>query len=164
MISSSESRPRLRASHEPRRARRAWLTAERLSAGLAALGVAIASYLTIVHYRSDLLVCRAGDCASVQKSSYADIAGIPIALLGLAMYLAVLALGFVRWRRPAARELATMTAFSLILSGALYAGYLTYVELWVIDAICQWCVISAALTVGLLVSEGSIVARLLRGE
>lgn len=161
MISNSESRPRLQAIREHRRLR---LSAERISAVLAALGVAVAFYLTIVHYRSDLLVCRAGDCASVQKSSYAEIAGIPVALLGLGMYLAVLALGAVRWRRPAMRELATMAAFSLVLSGAVYAGYLTYVELWVINAICQWCVISAALTLGLLVSEGSIVARLLKSE
>ncbi|GIW04025.1 MAG: hypothetical protein KatS3mg059_0645 [Thermomicrobiales bacterium] len=122
----------------------------------------MASYLTIIHYRSELLVCGAGDCASVQQSSYAEIAGIPVAAFGLAMYLAVFALAIVRWRHPPAHELATIVAFALVLSSALYAAYLTYVELWVIDAICQWCVISALITLGLLVSEARIIVRLLR--
>jgi uncharacterized membrane protein len=152
----------LPANPEPRRAWRAWLAAERVSAGLAVLGVAVATYLTIIHYRSELLVCGAGDCASVQQSSYAEIAGIPVAAFGLAMYLTVFALAIVRWFYPPAHELATIVAFALMLSGALYAAYLTYVELWVINAICQWCVISALITLGLLVSEGRIIIRLLR--
>lgn len=164
MISNSESRLRLRGARERRHVRRVLLSAERISACLAALGVAIASYLTIVHYRSNLLVCTVGNCASVQKSPYAEVAGIPVALLGMGMYLAVLALGAVRWRRPATGELATMAAFAVVLAGALYAGYLTYVEIWVIHAICQWCVISAVLTMGLLISEGRLVARWLSSE
>lgn len=133
-----------------------------VSAVLATLGAAVATYLTIVHYRSGLLICGVGDCATVQQSSYAEIAGIPVAALGLAMYLAVLALGALRWLVPTTRDIATMATFSIVLAGTLYAAYLTYVEIWVIEAICQWCVTSAILTLGLLITEGFAVRNLLR--
>ena len=116
-------------------------------------GTGVAAYLVRVHYDDDALICTIGDCATVQKSRYAELWGTPIALLGLGMYLAILALGALRWRRPASSGPATLAAFALALAGALYAAYLTYVELFVIDAICQWCVASAALTLMILGAE-----------
>jgi uncharacterized membrane protein len=47
-----------------------------------------------------------------------------------------------------------MAAFAIALAGAIFSAYLTYVELWVIDAVCQWCVASALLTVGVATAEG----------
>ena len=62
-------------------------------AAVAAAGVAVAGYLTYVHYRPGALICTGGGgCEAVQDSSYAEIAGIPVALLGLVAYLAVLVL------------------------------------------------------------------------
>ncbi len=92
-----------------------------------------------------------GDCHAVQGSAYAEVARVPVALLGLAMYggLAALAaarrLGPVahRSRRRAAR--APGVGLRLAISGVLFSAYLTYVELFVIDAICVWCVTSALL-------------------
>jgi uncharacterized membrane protein len=154
------SRPRLRV-----RDANQLRTGERLltvSGVLAILGIAVAAYLTIVHYRSDLLVCAVGSaCHTVQNSSYAVVFGIPVALLGLGMYLLLLGLVGVRYRNPRWHETATMLAFALAFAGVIYAGYLTYVELFVIDAICQWCVISAALTVAIAVIEGIGVWRIL---
>lgn len=140
-------------------ARRSWWLAASLTLALA--GVVVATYLTIIHYRDDLLVCGVGNCHTVQNSRYAEIGGVPISLLGLGMYLGVLGLGLARWRRPAVGETATLAAFALVLAGALYAGYLTYVEIAVINAICQWCVVSALLTLGILVAEGRGVAGVL---
>ena len=55
----------------------------------------------------------------------------------------------------------TAATFGLALAGTIFAGYLTYVELFVLEAICQWCVVSAVLTVLLLLTEGVLVGRLL---
>jgi uncharacterized membrane protein len=121
----------------------------------ALVGTGVAAYLVSVHYDDSALICTVGDCATVQKSTYAELWGMPIALLGLGMYLAILGLGVLRWRRPAFSGPATLGAFSLALAGALYAAYLTYVELFVIDAICQWCVASAVLTLVVLAAESA---------
>jgi uncharacterized membrane protein len=134
------------------------------STALAVAGVAASAYLTLSHYRADLLVCAVGGCHTVQQSRYAEVAGIPVALLGLGMYLAVGGLGIFRWRHPARAEVATMTAFALALAGTIFAAYLTAIEIWVIDAICQWCVLSALLTLGLLAVEGMGTARVFNAE
>ena len=60
---------------------------------VALAGVAVAGYLTYVHYQPEALICTgSGGCEAVQDSSYAELAGIPVALLGLGAYLVVLAL------------------------------------------------------------------------
>jgi uncharacterized membrane protein len=120
---------------------------------LALAGIGVASYLTYVHYDERALVCGLGDCAIVQASHYATIGGVPVAVLGLLMYLAVLGLAVLRLRQPDRDEPVTIALVGVTLTGTLYAGYLTAVELWVIDAICQWCVVSAVLTLALLVVE-----------
>jgi uncharacterized membrane protein len=130
----------------------AWWQVVSFGAALAGLGVA--GYLTRSHYDEDLLVCTVGDCKTVQQSEYAELWGVPVALFGLGMYLTILALGALRWRRPERHGQATVAAFALALFGALYAGYLTYLELFVIEAICQWCVSSAILTLAILAAEG----------
>lgn len=134
-----------------------------LSLVLATAGVVVAGYLTVVAFDDALLVCGIGDCSTVQNSPYAKIGGIPIALLGLGMYLVLLALGIARWRWWQQRELLTSVAMGIALAGTLYSAYLTYLELFVIHAICQWCVTSASLVTALLLVEGWGLRRLLRG-
>ena len=77
------------------------------------------------------------------------------------MYVALLALCALRWLRPGLAVHVTTAAFALALAGVIFAGYLTYVELFVLEALCQWCVVSAALTVLVLFCEGIEVARML---
>lgn len=125
------------------------------------LGIAVSVYLTAIHYDDGLLVCGLSDCHTVQTSDYAEMLGIPVALLGLGMYVALLTLIMLRWLRPSLTVSATATTFAIALAGVIFAGYLTYVELFVLEAICQWCVVSALLTTLLLVTEGILVARLL---
>lgn len=129
---------------------------------LAIAGIAVAGYLSYAAVNHDALTCSIGDCGAVQSSDYASLMGVPIAILGLGMYLSVLALGALRLVRPGYRDITTFSIFAIVLAGALYAGYLTYVEIWVIEAICQWCVLSALITLGLVIIESSMVARLLR--
>jgi uncharacterized membrane protein len=107
----------------------------RAAAALVALaGVAVAGYLTWTHYAGGSTVCPiGGGCEAVQESEYAELAGIPVALLGLVSYVVVLAL--VAWDAPTAR----LAAAALALVGVLFSGYLLVVQLFVIDAVCVWC-------------------------
>jgi uncharacterized membrane protein len=113
---------------------------------LAVLGIAVAGYLVYVHYADIDPVCNiAHGCHKVQTSQYAELAGIPVALLGLIGYVTILAALLVPGEP--ARMVAALTA----LVGFGFSLYLTYRELFTIDAICQWCVASAVLMTGLAV-------------
>jgi uncharacterized membrane protein len=105
---------------------------------LAVLGLGVAGYLTYIHYEDVRPVCGlGGDCEKVQTSEWSQLAGIPVALLGLLAYAAILAALFVR------REEALIAAALTALVGCGFSAYLTYRELFTIDAICPWCVASA---------------------
>ena len=80
----------------------------------------------------------------MQDSSYAELAGIPVALLGLGAYLAVLAL--VAWDSDLARTLAAAIA----LSAVGFAAYLVTLQAFVIDAWCVWCLVNDLVVVPLL--------------
>lgn len=110
----------------------------RLAVALAAAaGVAVAGYLTWAHYADAAVVCvTGGGCETVQESSYAEIAGVPVALIGLLCYASVLAL--IAWDAPIARLAAATLAFV----GLVFSGYLLVVQVFVIDALCTWCVIN----------------------
>jgi uncharacterized membrane protein len=113
---------------------------------LAVLGIGVAAYLVYVHYAGVEPVCNiAHGCHKVQTSEYAKLAGIPVALLGLVGYVVILAALLVPGE--SARMVAALTA----LVGFGFSLYLTYRELFTIDAICQWCVASAVLMTGLAV-------------
>lgn len=117
-----------------------------LVVGLSVAGIAVATYLTQLHYEGSQALCTGvGDCATVNDSAYATIGPVPVALLGLAGYGALLACGLVRWWRPRWSSPSVFAAFGLSLVGVAYSGYLTYIEVAVIDAICPWCVVSAVL-------------------
>jgi uncharacterized membrane protein len=132
------------------------------SVALALAGAGIAGYLTIVHYRESLLVCSGiSDCETVQNSEYAEVAGIPVALLGLLMFVAMLGLAVVRMMRPELADAATMAIFVMVVAGIGFYIYLTYLELFVINAICQWCVVSSLVTIGLLITESLMLRRML---
>ena len=108
----------------------------RVAAALAALaGIAVAGYLTWAHYADAQIACLRGTgCETVQSSSYSEIAGLPVALLGLAAYTAVL--GLVVWDTPTARLGATAIA----VTGCIFSAYLLILQAFVIHAFCIWCV------------------------
>jgi uncharacterized membrane protein len=109
-----------------------------LAATVALIGLGIATYLTVVHYAGGAPACAiAHGCETVQKSRYAELAGIPVALLGGLAYLAILAM--LTRTGEAAR---TATAF-IAIGGLAFSVYLTYIEVFVLHAICIWCVGSA---------------------
>jgi uncharacterized membrane protein len=102
-------------------------------AAAAVAGGAIAAYLTYVHYAHIAPVCTTGGCEKVQRSSYAELAGVPVALLGLLAYLAILATTAVRGV-PAA-----FAGVLLVFVGVAFSGYLLWAQFGPIGAICQWC-------------------------
>ncbi len=126
-----------------------------VSAVLIVAMIAVAAYLTFVHYQPQALVCAVdGGCHTVQNSRYAMLGPVPVAALGLALSVALLMLSAVRWVRPALAPFVSIAMVGMLVGAVVYYGYLTHIELNVLDAICQWCVLSAALTVGLLITEG----------
>jgi uncharacterized membrane protein len=118
----------------------------RIAFVLALLGAAVAGYLTYVHYAGIDPVCNiAHGCHKVQQSRYAELAGVPVALLGLIGYAGILAALVVDG------EAGRMAAALQGLVGCGFSLYLTYRELFTIDAVCQWCVASAILMTGLAI-------------
>jgi uncharacterized membrane protein len=121
-------------------------TLRRWLAALALLGLAVATYLAIEHARGAAPVCTAGGgCEVVAKSDYATILGVPVAALGVLAYLGLLASALARG------DLARVGGFAIAFGGFAFSLYLTYLELFVIDAICQWCVASAVIMSACLV-------------
>ena len=118
----------------------------RLATALVALvGVCVAGYLTWAHYAGSQVVCVVGGgCETVQESEYAEIAGVPVALLGLVAY--VVLLGLVAWDTEGARLAAATLAFV----GLLFSLYLLALQLFVIDAICVWCLVNDVVVAPLL--------------
>ena len=110
----------------------------RTAVALTTVGIAIAGYLTYVHYAGIEPACSTGGCEVVQTSQWADVYGLPVAVLGLFGYISIL--GSLLVLRGDAQLFAS-AALSLV--GFLYSAYLTYQELFTIKAICQWCVGSA---------------------
>jgi uncharacterized membrane protein len=124
---------------------------------LTVIGLGVASYLTYVHYAGIKPVCTAGgSCAKVQTSVYSKLAGVPVALIGLIGYIAIL--GSLLVRESETSRLATM---GLTLVGFGFSAYLTYRELFTIHAVCEWCASSAVIMTILMCLS---TWRFLRGE
>ncbi len=119
---------------------------------LALLGLAISLYLTWVYTTDQVAVCLgSGGCETVQHSPYAWIMGIPIPTLGAGAYLLVLALAALGLRGLQPAEWTVLALFGTALVGLLFSAYLTYLELFVIHAICLWCAVSAVIQVFLFI-------------
>ena len=111
--------------------------------GLAGIGLVVALYLLTVHWGWWQAVCLGvGDCEAVNTSIYSELLGIPVALLGALSYAGIIALGLAVWQDIYAGY-AQLARFFIAAIGIVFSAYLTYLELFVIHAICPWCVSSA---------------------
>ena len=111
---------------------------------VSAAGIATAAYLTYVHYEPAALICTgSGGCETVQDSDYAVLAGVPVAVLGLGAWIAAFALTV--WGSELARTLTT----ALALGALAFVAYLVVLQLFVIDAICAWCMLNDVVLVPL---------------
>lgn len=125
---------------------------------LAAVGVALAGYLTYLHYSGTTPPCsiKGNPCSQVQKSRYSELAGVPVALIGLIGYIVIL--GSLLAPEGERARFATM---ALTLGGLGFSAYLTYREVFTLHKICEWCVGSAVL---MTIMMGLSVWRFLRGD
>jgi uncharacterized membrane protein len=122
------------------------LKLRRVMLGLAVVGLGVAVYLTVIHYAGIKPACTAGEsCIKVQTSQWSKLAGIPVALIGLIGYIAILG----SLLAPD-REETRLATLGLTLTGFGFSAYLTYRELFSIHAICEWCASSAVIMTLLL--------------
>ena len=124
-----------------------------LAALIALAGLFIALYLSLFKLGYiGALVCAIGSCEKVQTSRYAVLLGAPVAVWGVLFYVVVLAVALLGLRPAWSDDRRVSLALVLATGGGvLFSAWLTYLELFVIYAICQWCVASALLTVALFV-------------
>lgn len=120
---------------------------------LALLGLAVSLYLWYVHMSGASALCvGVGGCETVNASRYSEIGGVPVSVLGAFTYLTLLAIWLLRPRLDIELQAkASLAIFGLTLTGVLFSAYLTYLELFVIYAICPWCVSSAIIITGLFI-------------
>jgi uncharacterized membrane protein len=125
---------------------------------LATIGVGVAGYLTYVHYTGTQPACsiKGNPCAQVQKSRYSELAGVPVALIGLLGYIAILGSLSVR-----ENEISRFATAALTLGGFGFSAYLTAREVFTLEKICEWCVGSAILMTIMMVLS---LWRFLRGD
>ncbi|HEX6456053.1 MAG TPA: vitamin K epoxide reductase family protein [Solirubrobacterales bacterium] len=136
-------------------------TLRRLIAFVATLGVGIALYIAIADSGSGAPACLAGGsgCQTVADSSYSHLAGVNVAVFGIVAYLLLLASAFF------ADDAARLGGFVVALGGFGFSVYLTYIELFKIEAFCEWCVASAVLmTILFLLSATRLIGYAGAGE
>lgn len=119
---------------------------------LIAAGLLVAGYLSYLHLSTSSAICPVGDCDAVQHSAYANLLGVPVAYLGFLSYAALL--GLWLWSRTRSGDLARLASVlfvGLAAFGTAFSAYLTTLELFVIHAVCMWCLMSAVLMTVILV-------------
>lgn len=136
----SEARPTWRAN---------WL-----SLVVLALAIAVSGYLSYLKIANANAVCVSGgafNCGVVLNSIYSELAGVPIAYLGLTTNLIVVALILLEGRIGFLQEYGTLLTFGVVLFAFLYSVYLVYLQAFVIGAYCPWCLTHEALITVLFV-------------
>jgi uncharacterized membrane protein len=126
---------------------------------LALVGLGIATYLTYGEITSVEVICGPiGECNFVQSSPYARILGVPVAVLGILHYLAIGALWLgQRYQVGRWANLSVLGLLGLTLFGTLFSIYLTCLEIFVVRAICTWCLGSAVMTTILMLLAVTLV-------
>ena len=115
----------------------------RISIALSVLGVLVSAYMTVYKLTENNSMCLgSGDCATVNASVYSEVNGVPVAVIGVGGYLAILVLLLFENRSKFLKKNGTTIVFGLALFGFLFTLYLIYVETALIRAYCPFCVTS----------------------
>ncbi|HET6797938.1 MAG TPA: vitamin K epoxide reductase family protein [Gemmatimonadales bacterium] len=123
-----------------------------MSAALLSLaGLFISAYLYLYKIgKIGTLACGTGGCETVQLSPWSRFGGVEVALIGLVGYATLLLLSLLSLQPPLALKRWPSSALAILAGvGLVFTGYLTYVELFVLHAICRWCVASAVIIVSI---------------
>jgi len=122
------------------------------AAVMSLLGVFVSAYLYLYKIgRIGTLACGTGSCETVQQSTWSRFLGVEVALIGLIGYGALLVIALISLQATSSRAWAPRLLAWLAAGGVLFTVYLTSLELFVIHAICRWCVGSAVIIVSVLV-------------
>lgn len=127
---------------------------------ISGIGILNAIYLTILKLSDNKALCiqGVGDCWSVNTSIYSQIFGIPVSLIGLAGFLTILVIYLCENKTSFLQEYARYLIFGFSLVGVLYSAYLTYLEFFVIQAVCPFCLLSATSMLALFILSLSRLA------
>jgi uncharacterized membrane protein len=118
---------------------------------LALLGASLTGYLLYVRHTGVALACTTDGCETVQSSRYAEPFGVPVAALGLVAYLTLFAMSCMQG------EVVRLAQAAVALTAFAFSGYLVYVQLHMIGAVCEWCLASDVVTTGV---TGLVLLRL----
>ena len=132
----------------------------RISVAFVVLGLLVATYMTIYKITSNDKMCLgSGDCSTVNASRYSEVNGIPVAVIGVLGYLAILAVHYLERGRGYFKQNGTLLIFGLALTGFIFTLWLIYVEFALLRALCPFCLTSqTAMTIIFIIS----VIRLIR--
>ncbi len=111
--------------------------------GLSVIGLLVSIYMTIYKVTNNESMCiGSGGCSIVNASRYSEINGIPVALVGVLGYLAILAVFYLETKPGFFQENGTMILFGLTLIGFLFTAWLIFVEVALLKAYCPFCITS----------------------
>lgn len=134
---------------------------------LSFIGLGVAIYLTFVEVSNVMAVCGpVGDCNTVQSSPFAKLFGfLPVGFLGIIGYIGILSAWAVgRFSRTGTARIAALALFGMALFGVLFSIYLTYLELFIIHAVCIWCLSSAVIMALILILAVGPAMAMMGGE
>ncbi len=115
----------------------------RASIALVVIGLLVSVYMTVYKLTENNAMCLgSGDCSTVNASKYSEIYGIPVGLVGVVGYAAILILHLLENRNDFMRRNAILFIFGLALTGFLFTVYLIYVEFAILKALCPFCLAS----------------------
>ena len=128
---------------------------------LSGLGIFVAGYLVTKRFTGGSLACtRWAQCDVVNNSVYSQIYGVPVCIIGLAGYVTLLVLTLAAmWTEGRTQRRILLLSVVQSLIGVGFSAYLTYLEIYVIEALCTWCVASAVI-ITLLAIVGAVTIRL----
>lgn len=134
----------------------------RSSVALVIIGLAVSVYMTVYKYTGNDGMCLgSGDCSTVNASVFSEVNGIPVAVLGVIGYAAILIVHYYEDKIGYLRRNGAMLVFGMSLTGFLFTLWLIYVEFAILKAYCPFCLTSqAAMTLIFIIA----VARLIRNE
>lgn len=119
---------------------------------LSLAGAAVAGYLTYTYWFDESIICAGfSSCDAVAESDYSHFGDIPVAFIGVLGYVAIAAAAAV-WLLTGDRfgDLPLLAIWGMAVGGTAYSVYLTYVEIFVIEAVCIWCLTSAIIMLAIL--------------
>ncbi len=130
--------------------------------GMAILGFFDAAWLTVAHYLKVPIPCGiVQGCDIVTTSAYSEIVGVPVALLGALYYLAIIVLTIIALEKQRPALLRLISYFTW--SGLIASAYFVFIQLFILKAICLWCIGSAVTSTALFVL-GLFVIKLLNAD